>query len=161
MAITQEGGCLCSKIRYRVSNTPTHVTICHCKFCQRATGSSFLIEPIFRNLDFEILIGQPKQYTQTSASSGKNLTVNFCADCGTKLFNKLERLPDVVPVYGGTFDDPNWFDRSPKVARHIFFSFAQKGTMVPPNYEIYPERAVSDDGAKAAPLVFDKPFEVE
>ena len=155
-----DGGCLCGKIRYRVNSSPVRVTICHCKFCQRATGSAFLVEPIFAVQCFELLQGQPKLYTQVSESSGKGLTVNFCAECGTKLFNRLERLPDIVPVYGGTFDDPDWFDRSDKIARHIFFSFAQKGTLIPANYEIYFERAILDDGTKAKPTVFDKPYQV-
>lgn len=160
MTIHHEGGCLCGTIRYCVESDPLHVTICHCKFCQRATGSAFLIEPIFQASDFQLLAGEPKTYAQTSAGSGKKLTVNFCPDCGTKLFNTLERLPHVVPVYGGTFDDPNWFDRSPKVARHIFASFAQRGTLIPAGYEVYAERSVLDDGTKATPTVYKTPFEV-
>lgn len=160
MMINHEGGCLCGKIRYCVQDDPLHVTICHCKFCQRATGSAFLIEPIFQDHDFRLLAGQPKAYAQTSVTSGKKLTVNFCADCGTKLFNTLERLPSVVPVYGGTFDDPNWFERSPKVARHIFASFAQRGTLLPAHYDVFAQRAVLDDGTKAIQSVYEAPFEV-
>lgn len=161
MKFAHEGGCLCGSLKYRVRSEPLRVTICHCKFCQRATGSAYLVEPIFARDDFELIKGTPSKYTQISESSGRPLTINFCPTCGTKLFNELERLPDIVPVYGGTFDNPNWFDRSPKVARHIFFAFAQKGTLVPPNYEIYWDRAVGNDGKACEPVKSDLPTRAE
>ena len=161
MQFTHEGGCLCGGLRYRVHSEPLRVIICHCKFCQRATGSAFLVEPIFARKDFDLVKGSPSKYAQISESSGKLLTVNFCPTCGTKLFNELERLPDIVPVFGGTFDNPNWFDRSPRTARHIFFAFAQKGTLVPSNFEIYMDRAVNNDGTAMEPLKYDLPFSVE
>ena len=48
----------------------------------------------------------------------------FCSTCGTKLFLDLERFPGTLGVYGGTFDDPNWFERTPQVSRHIFLDSA-------------------------------------
>ena len=47
MAIN-EGGCLCGTVRYATKDDPVRVTFCHCRFCQRATGSAYLVEPIFR-----------------------------------------------------------------------------------------------------------------
>ena len=43
-----DGGCLCGDVRYQVAAAPLRVTICHCTFCQRFTGSAFLVEPISR-----------------------------------------------------------------------------------------------------------------
>jgi hypothetical protein len=48
-----------------------------------------------------------------------------------KLYLDLERFPAIYGVYGGTFDDPNWFDRSPEMTRHIFLGSAQRGTVIP------------------------------
>ena len=47
MAGVHQGGCLCGDARYKVSTSPLRVTVCHCRFCQRFTGSAFLVEPIF------------------------------------------------------------------------------------------------------------------
>jgi len=44
MPSTREGGCLCGDIRYKAIEEPLRVTICHCIFCQRFTGSAFLVE---------------------------------------------------------------------------------------------------------------------
>lgn len=154
---SHQGGCLCGGIRYQVTADPIRVTYCHCKYCQRATGSAYAIEPIFQKRDFNVLAGRPTTYSQPSAGSGKRLTANFCPTCGTKLFLDLERFPDCVAIYGGTFDDPNWFERSPEIARHIFVDSAQRGTLIPAGFDTYREHALNNDGTPAEPTVFDSP----
>jgi hypothetical protein len=152
----KQGGCLCGAIRYTVSSEPIRVTYCHCKFCQRATGSAYLVEPIFEKKSFEITLGKPATYAQASSGSGKQVTINFCATCGTKLFLDLERFPAIYGVYGGTFDDPNWFDRSPQMARHIFLDSAQIGTVIPAGFSTFRQHAMHIDGTSVEPMVFDE-----
>ena len=77
-----EGSCLCGTVKYAVHAHPTRVTMCHCKFCQRATGGAYLVEPIFENTDFEILYGNTKIYEHVSEGSGKLVYVHFCERCG-------------------------------------------------------------------------------
>jgi hypothetical protein len=80
--------------------------------------------------------------------------VHFCGRCGTKLFLSFERFPDVVGVYGGTFDDPDWFERTPENSRHIFLSVAQCGTVIPAGIDCYDQHAITSDGKPIAPTVF-------
>jgi hypothetical protein len=87
-----------ARLRYDVQSHPTRVTICHCKFCQRATGSAYLVEPIFDQSDFAVTRGEAKVYEHRSEGSGKRVYVHFCATCGTKLFLTFERFADVVGV---------------------------------------------------------------
>ena len=150
-----QGGCLCGAIRYNVSAQPIRVIYCHCKFCQRATGSAYMVEPIFERTSFEIISGKPATFTQASEGSAKRVTINFCAACGTKLYLDLERFPAIYGVYGGTFDDPNWFDRSPKITRHIFLDSAQKGTVIPAGVSTFRQHAMLNDGSPVAPRVFE------
>jgi hypothetical protein len=152
-----EGGCLCGAIRYAVKSDPTRVTVCHCRFCQRATGSGYLVEPIFGKANFEIIAGQPKVYRHRSTGSGKMVDVHFCDTCGTKVYLSFERFPEVVGVYGGTFDDPNWFERSAKNSRHIFLSVAQHGTVIPAGIDSYEQHATTNDGKSIEPTVFQEP----
>lgn len=154
---SHEGGCLCGAIRYEVTGNPIRVTYCHCKYCQRSTGSAFAVEPIFQRSKFKISTGRPTTYGHTSAGSGRRVTANFCSTCGTKLFLDLERVPDNVAVYGGTFDNPNWFERTPEISRHIFLNYAQKGTVIPAGYPTYCEFALNSDGTPAEPTVFNHP----
>jgi len=87
--------------------------------------------------------------------------MNFCENCGTKLYIDIERFPEIYGVYGGTFDDPNWFARSPQMSRHIFLNFAQTGTVVPAGYDTFREHAANVDGTPAEPTVYDRPHLIE
>jgi hypothetical protein len=151
----QQGGCLCGAIRYTSNSDPMLVMHCHCKFCQRATGAAYSVEPIFDKKSFEVIAGKPTTYTQTSEGSGKRVTINFCSTCGTKLFLDLERFPAFCAVYGGTFDNPNWFDRSPEITRHIFLEFAQNGTVIPAGVSTFPQHVLRSDGTWIEPVVFE------
>jgi hypothetical protein len=53
----QSGGCLCGQIAYEVKAGPLRVIFCHCKFCQKTSGSAYVIEPIFNESDFSLLKG--------------------------------------------------------------------------------------------------------
>ena len=155
-----QGGCLCGAVRYATSSEPVRMTYCHCKFCQRATGSAYMVEPIFQKTSFEIIAGKPSTYSQASEGSGKRVTINFCATCGTKLFLAFERCPEIFGVYGGTFDDPNWFERTPEMSKHIFLAVAQNGTVVPPGVSAYLEHAILNDGTPVEPTTFGRPHTI-
>ncbi|MFT6556190.1 GFA family protein [Sneathiella sp.] len=149
-----KGGCLCGKLRYEVLKQPARTTICHCKFCQRATGSAYLVEPIFESADFKITLGTPKRYTHLSEGSGKEVYIHFCDNCGTKLFLTFERFDGVIGVYGGTLDDPNWLKITPENAKHIFLGEALRGTVVPPHFDTFKKHATENDGAPNAATIF-------
>jgi hypothetical protein len=131
MPNVHEGGCLCGDVRYKTTAEPLRVTICHCTFCQRFTGSAFLVEPIFRRADVVFAGTELRTYGHRSDVSGKRVTLSFCGRCGTTLYLDLERFPDILGLCGGTFDDPNWFDRGPRICRHIYTRSAQKGVVLP------------------------------
>ena len=150
-----EGGCLCGRIRYATLAAPSRVTVCHCRFCQRATGSAYMVEPIFDADKLTVLSGAPRVFEQVSAGSGKAVHVHFCADCGTKLWLSFERFPDVVGVYAGTFDDPCWFPIEAETAKHIFLGVARADTVVPPGLPTFREHAMANDGAPQSATVFD------
>jgi hypothetical protein len=43
MKLQQTGGSQCGKLRYEITEAPQLVYTCHCKDCQRLTGSAFAI----------------------------------------------------------------------------------------------------------------------
>ena len=121
MGAVHKGGCLCGAIRYKTMAEPQRVTVCHCTFCQRFTGTAFLfVEPMFKRADVVFWGDKPRTYDHRSDSSHKRIILNFCGRCGTTLYLDLERFPDLLGLCGGTFDDPNWFNRNPGKYRHIF-----------------------------------------
>src|SRR3954470_23324245 len=137
-----EGGCLCRKVRYRTSAEPIQTMVCHCTFCQKLTGSAFLVEPIFLRNAVSFSGAAPRVYDHLSDGSHKRVSVNFCDTCGTTLYLALERFPSVLGVCGGTFDDPNWFDRGPANCRHIFTRSAQQGVVLPAGLSTFLEHAL-------------------
>ena len=157
---THQGGCLCGSLRYATIGHPERIVFCHCRFCQRATGSSFLLEAMFKRENFKLVFGAPTKYELTSEGSGKKVVVNFCPTCGTKIFLDLHRAPDMVGLYAGTFDDPNWFDRLGSNSKHIFLDFAQRDTLIHPNLPVFHEHTTTRDGQATEPVVFDKPHQV-
>jgi hypothetical protein len=154
------GGCLCGAIRYETNGPPDRVVFCHCKFCQRATGSSFLLETMFARSNFKLLKGTPTRYELTSEGSGKAVVVNFCANCGTKIFLDLARVPNDIGLYSGTYDDPNWFDRLGANSKHIFLDFAQKDTLIHAGLPVFHEHVTRRDGSPTEPVVFDAAHKV-
>src|SRR5262245_33696114 len=135
------GGCLCGALRYETLASPIRITLCHCRFCQRATGGAYMIEPIFSLEYLRLTKGEPKIYHRPSAGSGKLVYIHFCAACGTKLWLTFERFPGVAGVYAGTFDEPNWFEIRPEISKQIFTAFARPGAVLLPNIPAYAEHA--------------------
>jgi len=60
-------------------------------------------------------------------------------------FWTLKRFPEIFGVYGGTFDDPNWFDRTPQTSRHIFLNSAQRSTVIPAGFSAFREHAMLNE----------------
>jgi hypothetical protein len=153
----QAGGCLCGALRYETAADPVQVTICHCRFCQRATGAAYMVEPIFRTVDLRITKGSPAIYERRSDGSGKIVRVHFCPACGTKLWLSFERFPDVCGVYAGTFDDPAWFEIRPDNAKQIFIDLARPDSVLMPGLPTFGEHAILNDGTPVTPTVYDQP----
>jgi hypothetical protein len=120
-----------------------------------------MVVPIFSANDFDVIEGTPASYDHRSEGSGKFITIHFCQNCGTKLFLGFERSPGVFGVYGGTFDDPNWYERKPENTRHIFLNEAMDGVVVPPGFSTFAEHAIDKDGAANVARVFEKPHLVD
>jgi hypothetical protein len=92
MSQHHEGGCLCGAVRYRVSGDPMRVTVCHCAWCQRRTGSAFSVEALFDLAQVDIS-GTPSRYRSVSDESARWLDLEFCQNCGTNIGFTFERLP--------------------------------------------------------------------
>jgi hypothetical protein len=142
----QAGGCLCGAQRYETVAAPERVTFCHCRFCQRATGSAFMVEPLFRTQNFRQTKGSPSVYELVSDGSGKKVSIHFCQTCGTKLYLSFERFADCYGVYAGTFDDPSWFEVHPNNSKQMFISMARPDTILQPGISSFREQARLDDG---------------
>jgi hypothetical protein len=54
-----QGGCHCGAVRYRIASAPIYVNACHCRDCQKLTGSAFAINAMIEDDRIERLHGEP------------------------------------------------------------------------------------------------------
>ena len=143
MTAIHEGGCLCGDVRYKTIGEPLRVTVCHCTWCQRRTGTAFAVEPIFKEEQVEISGGPPSRYRSVSDRSGRWLDLAFCPTCGTNIGFTLEWRPGIWVADAGTFDHPSWINSDRHEFRYIFMRSAQNWSEIPNSADAYEEHFAS------------------
>ena len=99
-----EGGCLCGKVRYSADAEPAFVGVCHCKDCQKETGTAFNVVVAIPTPELS-LQGSLKTFS-ARGDSGKEVHRRFCPECGSSIVEEPGSRPDLVIINGGTLDDP-------------------------------------------------------
>ncbi len=114
---TLSGGCLCGRLRYQVVGKPKAVNCCHCRDCQRLTGSAFAINAVFPTPHVTFLTGVSERDHAVNADGSRAWR---CADCGVLLVASHPAFGDALRfVRAGTLDqgeglapDAHYFVRS-------------------------------------------------
>jgi hypothetical protein len=101
------GGCLCGRVRYTISGDPVFSGLCHCRNCQRYTGSSFEAVVAFPSPSVSVK-GELKTYEDTG-DSGQPVHRRFCPHCGSGIIAECDVLPGLTIVLAGGLDDPAAF----------------------------------------------------
>jgi hypothetical protein len=100
------GGCMCGAIRYECSAEPIVSANCHCRDCQRASGSAFLSGLIVpRNA---VAIAGEVKYYDAVGDSGNIISRGFCPNCGSRLFGKRV-MGELLSITATSLDDPSEF----------------------------------------------------
>jgi hypothetical protein len=124
--IPMEGGCDCREVRYTMTR-PLFVHCCHCRWCQRETGSAFAINAMIESERVVLLKGLP-EIVDTPSNSGKGQKIARCPKCRIAVWSNYAGGGDAVRfVRVGTLDDP---DRLPPDI-HIFTSSKQPWVVIP------------------------------
>ncbi len=124
---------MCGLVRYTVTAEPVFSGICHCRNCQRYTGSAF--EPVLAFPSASVSVqGELKTYEDTG-DSGKHVYRRFCPNCGSGVIADVEVMPDMTLVLSGSLDDSSGF----KPAMEIFCSSAQPWTQTPGERKQFPK----------------------
>ncbi len=78
---------------------------CHCRDCQRATGTAYAFGIMVPEAALRLTKGAPRYYTTTS-ESGHRVSRGFCPDCGSPVLGANDALPIYfIPV--SSIDDPS------------------------------------------------------
>lgn len=122
-----DGGCTCRAVRYRMTSKPMFVHCCHCRWCQRETGTAFALNALIETERVGILQGEPEEVV-TPSESGNGQTICRCPACKVALWSHYAGAGEKVAfVRVGTLDDP---DRVPPDI-HIFTTSKQPWVALP------------------------------
>ena len=105
MTRSLEGGCACCAVRYRLENAPMFVHCCHCRDCQRQTGSAFVLNALIETDRLTLLRGTVRR-SPMPTDSGRPHGVDRCTACGTAVWSEYGGLASLRFVRVGTLDDP-------------------------------------------------------
>lgn len=136
---TLEGGCACGAVRYRLASAPMFVHCCHCRDCQRQTGSAFVLNALIETARVELLAGAPVA-VEVPTDSGRPHDVYRCPRCQTAVWSDYGRRGVLRFVRVGTLDDPAAL--APDV--HIYVRSKQPWVSLPvgvPAFEAYYDAA--------------------
>jgi hypothetical protein len=98
------GGCNCGAVRYEVTEPLRLASYCHCRRCQRRTGTAASASAHPAPGSFRIVSGQDRLKMWKPEGGGEKW---FCGDCGSAIFGNNLSHPDSVGIRMGTFDaDP-------------------------------------------------------
>ncbi len=137
MSKNKAGQCVCGNVSYTTVGEPLRVTICHCLWCQRRTGSAFGVEVVYETDQIRINDDAITRYRHISDESGRWLDQHFCCKCGSNIGFTLEAVPGIRTIAAGTFDDPAWLLSDKYSRRHVFTRTARDWTDIPDDVERY------------------------
>ena len=101
------GGCLCGAVRYSFTGPVLMQALCHCKNCQRQSGSGW-----------SMLIALPRDAASVSGAvttyidhseTGNEVHRQFCPACGSPVFTRVPAQPDMLFIKAGSLDDTSGF----------------------------------------------------
>lgn len=108
-----KGSCMCGSIQFEYIGEPFSFNLCHCKMCQKFSGTSFGAFIGVNKKDFSYTSG--KGYI-TIFESSDWASRSFCSKCGSSLMYLYNEKPDAYFVSAGLFDEKIDF----KPEKHIF-----------------------------------------
>jgi hypothetical protein len=102
-----EGGCACGAVRYALAAEPLVVHACHCRDCQRITGSAFVVN-LWMETAAVAARGESPRSFRLAGRSGRPHDVFFCVRCGTTVWSRYHGAPLAsLFVRAGMLDRPD------------------------------------------------------
>jgi hypothetical protein len=131
MASEAVGGCQCGGVRYRFEGEPLELTVCHCRECQRQSGSAFGMSLSIPASAFELLSGNLK-FFEVVCDSGRIKTCAFCPTCGTRIYHRTDAG---ISVKAGTLDDTSFL----RPSSHYWTKRKQPWVPIPDGADTFPD----------------------
>ena len=98
-----EGGCACGRVRFKARVANDDAYLCHCRMCQRATGSVSIAFKQVKQADLA-WDSEPDWYESSPIARRP-----YCAKCGASLGFQFKEGSDKIDLTVASFDDPSRF----------------------------------------------------
>lgn len=116
---------MCGAVRFEVSEPLSGALYCHCRRCQRRTGSAFSVSARTQPGSFAITDGAGSVATYDPGDGG--WLKSYCSVCGSHLFTTSPEDSELVAVRMGALDD----DPGIRPSAHQFVDSAPAWAPVP------------------------------
>ena len=101
--VMHRGSCLCGNIRYELDAELGEFGYCHCRTCQKASGSAHAANAPIDRIHFRLMSGVDS-LKEFESSPGK--IRSFCSRCGSPIYAYLTASPEVLRIRLGSLDTP-------------------------------------------------------
>lgn len=100
------GGCLCGAVRYEINSPALSSGYCHCRICQKFTGSTMSAYTAFPKSSVRFTGAQPKYFTSSPIARR-----GFCDVCGSSLMYQMTRPHEAahLVIFTTSLDNPEDF----------------------------------------------------
>ncbi|HWU44448.1 MAG TPA: GFA family protein [Bdellovibrio sp.] len=115
MKNTFSGSCLCQSVKFQIDGRFDSFYLCHCKYCQKDTGSAHAANLFSTNAQLTWIVGKDKVKTYNLPSTRH--TKSFCKECGAAVPTE-SKDPAFLTIPAGSLDTE--IDMKPQA--HIFCS---------------------------------------
>ena len=129
-----EGGCLCGAVRYRSEAEPAMQVVCHCKTCQKNSGSAFSMNVAVPQDSLTVEGDTLRSYIDHSGASGQPFQRHYCGICGSHVYSHGAAYGAVAFIKAGTLDDATWLAPS----THIWVAEKLPWVSIPEGTTQYP-----------------------
>lgn len=101
------GKCACGACEYQTDQEPGNMFHCACSDCKAASGVGHSSMILIQKENFKV--SGPLKAFEMLGGSGMPTYRNFCENCGTPVFNNLDKYPNIAFIHAGTLEDPELF----------------------------------------------------
>jgi hypothetical protein len=110
-----QASCQCGALTAEIADgaEPT-VVMCHCIDCQKRSGSQFG-SIVYYPAGEVAISGEAREFSRPT-DSGYTFTTGFCPTCGSTVYARASRMPEIVGVTVGTIATPSF----PQPVRSVY-----------------------------------------
>ena len=108
---TLRGTCSCGSVSYRAEGPPLIVHACHCKMCQKQSGSTNAVNALIEADRVALISGTIREHLEITPS-GKGQKIARCAQCLSAVWSEYHKFSSrysasILFLRAGTLEPPN------------------------------------------------------